>query len=110
MLPKQFRLPHHDIADLFKNGAKFYFPEVQFICRKKIGISRLAIRVPATVCKKAVDRNRCKRTIREFFRHTADKLIVPIDIIIIVRRDLSNITQTEINKLFMEKFHQIKII
>jgi ribonuclease P protein component len=109
MLPKIFRLPHQDTKALFKNGAKFYYPEMQIICRKKGGDSQMAVLVPVSVCKKATERNRIKRLVREFFRHQAGKLAIPVNIIIIVRRNLAKLKQNQVNVLIMDKFKQIKI-
>ena len=64
-------------------------------------------RIGITISKKvgnAVERNRIKRVIREYFRHNKEKISEPIDINIIARKGLTTLSNkgilVKLDKLF----------
>ena len=65
------------------------------------GRSRLGITVTKKVSPKAVERNRVKRRVREFFRKNRAALRSPLDIVVIARRDAMLCSLTEITRTFL---------
>lgn len=58
------------IQELFKKGSSFYFPPLRiiFLQSSDIELNQVLISVPKKNFKKAVDRNKIKRRIKEAYR------------------------------------------
>jgi ribonuclease P protein component len=68
-LPRRQRLTSPDIKHLLQAGRMLRGQGVQvLIDPNRLQYSRLAVAVPKRLWKRAVDRNRAKRCIREWFR------------------------------------------
>lgn len=66
MLAKKFRLARRQIESLRKRGLKKNFGNIVIkSLPNRLGYSRFAVNIPATVIKKASDRNRLRRIIFE---------------------------------------------
>lgn len=84
MLPKQNRLKKEkDFENVFKNGKTVKCQNLFFKYVPSGEESRIGIVVSKKVSKRAVDRNKVKRRIREIFRLTGDKLKTGFNIIIV---------------------------
>lgn len=74
----------------------FLESRIGIITKKKIG--------------KAIERNRIRRLIREVFRLNKEKLIKPLDMIIIVRIKMENMKYWQMEKIILDLWKKAKII
>jgi ribonuclease P protein component len=103
--PKQVRLlKRGQYLKLSIKGKRVYTDCFIAIVLKKTAQNN---RIGITISKKvgnAVQRNRIKRVIREYFRHNKEKITEPVDINIIARKGLTTLSNQEIfiklDKLF----------
>ena len=63
--------------------------------------SRVGITITKRVAQRAVDRNRVKRRVREFFRHHRSRLRCTLDIVVIARRDAHHCSLEDITRTFL---------
>ena len=92
---------------VLKRGFSVRRPPIQlFILKKRVVPSRLGIWVSKREFRKAVDRNRVRRWVREFFRKRRAVLIFPCDLIIQVARGNEfkdhGLFETVLEKIFQE--------
>lgn len=87
MLPQAHRLRHEkDIKTLFARGKSVFGDDVGLKFRKNTeDVSRFAVSVGVKVSKRAVDRNRLKRQLREIVRQHIQELSPGYDVMIIGR-------------------------
>ncbi|HNV86672.1 MAG TPA: ribonuclease P protein component [Candidatus Omnitrophota bacterium] len=73
-----------DFADVLRNGRAFRYAVFQLICRprEQAEATRLGIGVAKRNFKKAVDRNRIKRWVRECFRKREERFLFPCDLMV----------------------------
>jgi ribonuclease P protein component len=97
--PKAHRLrQRHDYIRVSKMGRKLHTPH--FIVLTLIEQDKLT-RLGTTASRKvgnAVQRNRCKRLLKEFFRLNYQKLPENLSISIIVKRGAENLDQATVNQ------------
>lgn len=88
MLPSQYRLQkRNDILRIIRFGKTVAKPEMVFkFVRNRLPVSRYAIAVSAKTAKKAVDRNKVRRRIREIIRLHSQELPFGYDILITVKK------------------------
>ena len=78
-----------DFLTVYQQGVRSYSEYFTVIAsRNQTGISRLGITVSKKVGN-AVQRNRIKRLIREYFRLNRSRLSTPQDIVVIAKKDAS---------------------
>jgi len=100
MLARRHRLPAAEIPTVLKQGRKITLPQVLLIFRQTQNpVSRFAFVVPTKVDKRATVRNRLKRLLREAVQHLLPQIEAGRDILIIVKKDFSNLTQIEVERL-----------
>lgn len=92
-----------DFENVFKNGKGFKQGSLYLKSNEnKLQSSRFGFVVSKKFSKKAVDRNRIKRILREIVREMIDKIKTGLDIVIIVnpgaKADFQELTET-INRL-----------
>jgi len=111
--PKTSRLKlASDFRDLIKSGKSFRENGLVIYFRKsKTNHNRLGIVVSKRVFKRAVDRNRFKRFVREFYRTEKNKFLNPSDLIVRLS-DSSKLLETKdlqitLQNLF-KKSHLVK--
>ena len=79
---RKHRLLKHDVLSLLRDGARLARAEVVIKLNENTHtIGRIAIAVPKRILKRAIDRNRVKRVIREEFRHHVLRA-VPVDMLV----------------------------
>lgn len=85
MLPKKQRLQKNKDFDLVFRGGKSYYSEFFGLKIKKnsLNYNRFGFIVSLKVSKKAVERNRLKRQVREIIREQKDSLKVGFDCVFI---------------------------
>lgn len=86
---RQHRLVKHEVEALLGHGARLSRPPVALrLNENTAGQGRIAIAVPKRILRRAVDRNKVKRVIREQFRqHGTRKL--PVDILFTLQSQLT---------------------
>ena len=86
---RQHRLVKHEVEALLGHGARLSRPPLALKLKENMaGQGRIAIAVPKRIQKRAVDRNKVKRVIREQFRqHGARRL--PVDILFTLQSQLT---------------------
>ena len=111
MLKKQFRLAKTaDVQRVFAQGRAFFNP--LFIIKypfSKTGRPRFTVVVSTKVSKKAVDRNRIKRVLREFLRLTLDNFKTG-DYAVVVKPAAAKITGKELVERFSKFCYQSKLV
>ena len=79
---RQHRLVKRDVVGLLREGARLAKANlVVKLSENKFGSGRLAIAIPKRILKRAVDRNRVKRVIRESFRRHRAR-VMPVDLLV----------------------------
>lgn len=85
MLPTGYRLTKDkEFQKVFKNGKSFYLPEIGAkFAANNLAVSRFGFSVSLKVSKKAVERNRLKRRLREIVRLRIDKIKPGFDFVLV---------------------------
>ncbi len=91
-------------ADNFRCGDRQFTLLVRQ--RDDEGSARLGLAVAKKQIRRAVDRNRLKRIIRESFRRNRSSL-PPVDIVVMVRRPVLELEQAEIFSRLQRLWHKI---
>ena len=83
--PRKHRLLKHDVLSLLRDGARLSRAELMIKLNENThSFGRIAIAVPKRILKRAIDRNRVKRVIREEFRQHALRA-APVDMLLTLR-------------------------
>jgi len=112
MLKKEnrIRLKNH-FDQVFKRGSSFYYKILGFkIYDNNLDFSRLGVIVSNKVSKKAVNRNRLKRIIRDFFQDNIENIQKGKDIIVITLPEIENKEKDEIREVLFNAFKKINLI
>ena len=112
MLPKAHRLRYEkDIKALFAKG-KGVFDMVCGVKYKKnnLEVSRFAVVVGVKVSKKAVDRNRLKRQLRQVLQDHLGDLKGGYDVVLMVREKALGKTTKELNDHLMVIFSKTPLL
>jgi ribonuclease P protein component len=108
LFPKNERLlKRGDFVNLNRAGKRYYSKRfTAIIKRNKLGITKLGVTVSKKVGK-AVQRNRTKRLIREFFRLNKQSMPQGYDIVIVAKKNACNLdlktVQKDLSKIFINK-------
>ena len=88
-----------EILGCSNSGFKIYSTHFLIILKKSYReVSRIAITITTKIDKRSVARNRLKRRLREYFRNNRSKLVSICDVVIIARRDATELTYPEIRE------------
>ena len=111
MLKKQNQLTKDkEFDNVFKNGRSSYDKIIGFkVIANKLNDSRFGILVSTKISKKAVERNRLKRQIREIIRLDLNSIKSGYDFIIITLPPVLDKTYEEIEKSISNHFKKLKL-
>jgi len=85
-----------DYLTVYQQGVRSHSEHFTIVvCKNEMGISRLGITVSKKVGS-AVERNRIRRLVREFFRLNRSRLSAPQDIVIIAKRNITRIAYQDV--------------
>jgi ribonuclease P protein component len=85
-----------DYLTVYQRGIRSHSEHFTIVvCKNEMGISRLGITVSKKVGS-AVQRNRIRRLIREFFRLNRSRLSTPQDIVIIAKRNITTLVYQDV--------------
>lgn len=113
MLARTNRLTKdRDIERVFKRGRSIYAGALALrLARNELALSRLAVVVSLKVSKKAVERNRLKRRLREITRREiVPHLKTGFDIVIITKKPLLELPFEELKKLTIGLFKKARLL
>lgn len=93
---------------MYRHGVRKVAPHVVlFALRNDLPHSRLGVTASRKVGSSVV-RNRCKRRIRELFRHRSEVLRgVGVDIVVNARRGCANVPWEDLRREFEESLHVV---
>jgi len=112
MLSKEHRLRHdRDFDRLFKEGHKAYsFPfSLRFMPNQR-KLSRFATVVGIKVSKRAVERNRLRRQMREVIRPLLPNLLPGMDVAITAQKEAKGMSYAEIEQGLIKAFKKAKLL
>lgn len=98
MLPSSHRLPRNEVNRVLRHGYHIREDGVELVYKKVGTTQRFAFIVSKKIDKRATVRNRIRRMMSESVRHLLAG-INPCDAIIIAKADLSELTQTDVQKM-----------
>lgn len=110
MLPKENRLKKRDEFNLvFKEGRSVgnKFLEIK---KKSVKGKKIAFVAPVKVFKKATERNRVKRKLRESFRPFLSRIDSDIGLIFIARKSIRSKSVEEIEEIVEDLLVRLKIL
>ncbi len=107
MLSKKNRLPGSKIPNILKKGTKKESSLLK-IYYELNGNSKFTIICPKKVSKKAVERNKIKRLIREALRKKLDKEEIKINAVILAKKEIIGQKQNQIKESFDSLVNKIK--
>jgi len=113
MLPAKYRLAKRkDIGRVMKRGRSFFVKDLTIrLVKNDLDNTRLTVVTSIKISKKAVDRNRIKRQIREIIRKEILSDIKPgFDGLINTRKGLFELSHDELKKLIIGLFKKSRLI
>ena len=113
MLPKKNRLRGSLTFDEVKSKGKMHQSDnfgLLVLKRDDNKPSRFGMVVSTKISKKAVDRNKAKRKVREAIRNYLDKINNGYDAIVLARKGLLTIEQEDLDKELKKALEESKLI
>lgn len=84
---------------VYKNATKFSLKGINLLaCSNELSYSRIGLSIPKKQIPRAVDRNRIRRVVREYFRLRHKELAVHLDLVVVVYATLLELNNLEITK------------
>jgi ribonuclease P protein component len=107
-LPRERRLRRAgEFKRLYAEGRRLGNERFSVVIRQnELGAARLGLSVAARVARRAVERNRVRRLIRESFRHRQHEL-PPLDLVIGLRGPLRDVTNRELLDALDRLWHKV---
>lgn len=107
--PRESRLVRQDDFNLVFSGPKRYVNDLFTIHAKKttFGLARLGLAIAKRCAKKAVERNRLKRIVRESFR-THREMLCQFDLVVMCRPKALIATNTELSDSLIKLWNQVE--
>jgi len=113
MLPRLNRLnKKQDIEKVFRSGRSVYAGALGLrLCPNKLPITRLAVVTSLKVSKKAVDRNRLKRRLREIIRQEImPRAKAGTDGLVLTQKSLLDLSYGQLRDLTLSLFKKAKLL
>lgn len=112
MLPKKYRLTREkDFEHTFKKGKSFFIRELGVKCLpNNLPHSRIGIVVSNKISKKATERNKIKRRLRETIRLALPQIKAPVDLLIITRPTIVDLDYHGIESHLTNCLKKLRII
>lgn len=112
MLAKKNRLvKEKDFKETFRSGRSFFFKNLGIkAVKNKLEVNRYGIIISTKISKKAVERNKLKRQIRQIIKSLDKKTISGFDLIIITLPGVINRDYFEIKKELKDGFIKLKLL
>ena len=112
MLPRKHRLTQDkDFKRVFKKGRFFIVKFINLrIVENNFEISRFGFIISKKNFKKAVDRNKIKRRLRDTIHSRLEKIKPGFDVVVMVRREIGNKSYQEIDEVMEEILNKAKIL
>ncbi len=99
-----------DFRSLYYRGKSQVSPFlVVYVRKNSLGFCRTGITTGKKVGK-AVDRNRCRRLIREAYRHLSDRIVGSWDIVFVARTRTANSSMQQVMKAMEKQFCTLSLI
>ncbi len=90
-------------------GTRVRSGDIELIYKKTNTIPRFAIVVSTKIDKRATRRNRIRRIVSESLRHLLP-VVVPVDGVLIVRRNITDLKQVELESFVFELFSKVHLL
>ena len=110
-----FRLRKHaDFQRVYKSSRKQFARQMSYFYRLRTGedaqpeTPRIGLTVGKVLSKRAVDRNRIKRRMREAVRHNIGLLQAPVDIVLHPKRDVIDMDFALLEREVAQVFQRIQ--
>lgn len=102
-LRREQRLSRQEqIDDCYRHGVRISARPLRLHVRRNgLERSRLAISVPGRVCRKAVQRSRWKRLIREAFRLNQSEIGAGLDIVAVPNQPPENLKRQDVEEILL---------
>lgn len=112
MLPKKNRLTkNNDFDQVFKKGKSSYNNLIGIkVIKNNLKNFRLGILISTKVSKKAVERNRIKRKIREIFGENITNIKENIDIVVITLPEIKSKEYIEIKSSIINGLKKLRVL
>lgn len=111
MLPKANRLPSSEIRNVLRRGTRISNASMQFVfLPNQAKAPRFAFVISTNIGKRAVDRNRMKRMLRDSIRSQLHRFQNPIDAVLIVRKRFHTQSTVDIDKEIQAVFLRAHIL
>ena len=95
-------LTPEDFQPVFKKATPAVSPHITLLAKKNLkSYSRIGMAIPKKHIKKAVERNRIRRVLREYFRHNHQQL-PDIDLVVVAKSGIAELSNLELT-LTMDK-------
>lgn len=84
---------------VYKNAKRFRYQGITLlVCTNEFSFSRIGFSIPKKQISRAIDRNRIRRVIKEYFRVNKNKLTVNLDLVFIIYSTLAEYSNLEITQ------------
>jgi len=112
MLPKKHRLTQDkDFKRIFKKGKFFIVKFINIrIVENNLDVSRFGFIISKKNFKKAVDRNKIKRRLRDTIHSRLEKIKPGFDVVVMIRKEIGNKSFKEIDEVMEEILNKAKIL
>lgn len=95
----------------FSSGQRIFVPSLTlFVLKRQTPPSRFAIVCNKAVSPQASKRNRSKRLIRQSIMRLQNLLHSPIDMVIILKKTMADMSQSEVEGIIKQEFERVHLL
>jgi len=111
MLPAAYRLKgDSNFKRLIQRGRRFFLPSLMLrIIPTKQDVSRFGFVVSTKISKKAVERNKIRRRLREIIRLELPRILPGYDVLIAARKDVIKLNYKDLRDQVLELLHKARL-